>query len=82
MLRGLWPLAREGGNREIGAYCEATSTPKDPATLEALAIAYWLTRVGRDLRTFADRSHRRFWMTENIHRPLAVLAEGHAQRLA
>jgi len=70
----LWPLARNGGNRDIGAYCEATGTPADPGTLEALALAYWLTRVARDLRTFADRAVRRPWMAENVHRPLSVLA--------
>ena len=69
----LWPLARDGGDERVRAYCEATGTPGDLDTLEALAIAYWLSRVGRDLRTFADRAGRRTWMAENVHRPLAAL---------
>lgn len=72
----LWPLARSGGDERIRAYCEATATPREPATLEALAVAYWLTRVARDLRTFGDRAGRRRWMEENVHHPLAELAGG------
>ena len=70
----LLPLARGGGDARIREYCAATGTPADPTTLEALARAYWIARVGRDLRTFADRPARRRWMDENVHRPLAALA--------
>ena len=74
--RVLWPLARSGGDQRMRAYCEATATPATPAVLEALAQAYWLSRVGRDLRTFADRGGRRSWMRDNVHRPLAALEQG------
>jgi Phosphotransferase enzyme family len=72
--RALWPLARSGGDARLRSHCEAVGVPDDPATLEALAIAYWLTRVARDLRTFADRPARGDWMETNLRRPLAELA--------
>jgi aminoglycoside phosphotransferase (APT) family kinase protein len=72
-VRALWPLAAAGGSPDIRRYCAATATPADADTLEALAIAYWLGRVARDLRTFADRPHRPQWMADNVHRPLAEL---------
>ena len=70
----LWPFARSGGDARLRSHCEAVGVPDDPATLEALAIAYWLTRVARDLRTFADRPARSVWMESNLHRPLTALA--------
>jgi len=71
--RALWPLAAAGGTPEIRRYCETTATPSRSGTLEALAIAYWLGRVARDLRTFSDRPHRPQWMADNVHQPLAEL---------
>ncbi|HKH16906.1 MAG TPA: hypothetical protein VKA57_05220 [Solirubrobacteraceae bacterium] len=71
--RVLWPLTAAGGDAGIREYCAATGTPDDAGTLEALAVAYWLGRVARDLRTFADRAHRPDWMAGNVHRPLATL---------
>jgi hypothetical protein len=72
--RGLWPLARAGGDARLRSHCAAAGVPDDSVTLEALAIAYWLTRVARDLRTFADRPARGDWMKSNLRRPLAELA--------
>jgi hypothetical protein len=72
--RALWPLARSGGDARLRSHCAAVGVPGDPATLEALAIAYWLTRVARDLRTFADRPARGDWMESNLGRPLTELA--------
>lgn len=69
----LWPLARAGGGECIQAYCAATSTPTDPATLEALAVAYWLQRVARDVRGFVDRLSRPRWLDANLHSPLNEL---------
>jgi len=71
---GLWPLARRGGDARLQAYCRATGTPSVPEVLEALVTAYWLTRVARDLRTFADRGDRPAWLEANLHEPLAHLA--------
>jgi aminoglycoside phosphotransferase (APT) family kinase protein len=72
--RALWPLTRSGGDARLRSHCAAVGVPDDPVTLEALAIAYWLTRVARDLRTFADRPSRRDWMESNLRRPLTYLA--------
>ena len=72
--RALWPLARAGGDARLRSHCAAVGVPDDPDTLEALAIAYWLTRVARDLRTFADRPVRGDWMESNLRRPLTELA--------
>lgn len=71
---GLWPLARRGGDARLQAYCRATGTPSEPEVLEALVTAYWLNRVARDLRTFADRGERPAWLEANLHEPLAHLA--------
>ena len=70
----LWPLAQDGGDQRIRSYCEATGTPRDAETLEALAQAYWLVRAAREVGTFADRAKRPAWMEANVHRPLAALA--------
>jgi aminoglycoside phosphotransferase (APT) family kinase protein len=72
--RALWPLARSGGDARLRSHCAAVGVPDDPGTLEALAVAYWLTRVARDLRTFADRPARRDWMDANVRLPLTELA--------
>jgi aminoglycoside phosphotransferase (APT) family kinase protein len=72
--RALWPLARAGGDVRLRSHCAAVGVRDDPATLEALAIAYWLTRVARDMRTFADRPARGDWMEANVRRPLMQLA--------
>jgi aminoglycoside phosphotransferase (APT) family kinase protein len=69
----LWPLARAGNDARIRRYCERTGTAAEPRTLEALAVAYWLGRVARDLRTFGDRTARTTWMDVNFHGPLAAL---------
>ena len=69
----LWPLVRAGGDRRMHEYAEATGTPRDARTLRALARAYWLRRVARDLRDYPDRQVRRRWIAENIHAPLAEL---------
>lgn len=69
----LWPLAEAGEDPRIRSYCEATGTPSDPPTLLALAHAYWLTRVARDLREFADRAGREEWLELNLRRPLSDL---------
>ena len=70
-LERLWPLARRGDDPALLAYCEATELPPD--ALEPLAVAYWLERVARDLRTFADRAGRLAWIDVNVLRPLAAL---------
>jgi Phosphotransferase enzyme family len=69
----LWPLARAGGDTRLRRCLARTGAPDDPATLEGLAVAYWLSRVARDVRTFADRTRRPTWMAVNLVNPLANL---------
>jgi aminoglycoside phosphotransferase (APT) family kinase protein len=73
-LRVLLPLARDGGDARMRRYCAATATPSGASTLEGLALAYWVSRVGRDLRTFENRPSRRAWMEANLHQPVRELA--------
>jgi aminoglycoside phosphotransferase (APT) family kinase protein len=70
----LLPLAHGGGDARMRRYCAATATPGAASTLEGLALAYWVSRVGRDLRTYQNRPGRRAWMDANLHRPLQALA--------
>jgi aminoglycoside phosphotransferase (APT) family kinase protein len=69
----LLPLARRGGDERLRGYCAATGSRSDSGTLEALALAYWASRVGRDLRVYRDRPGRPRWMNDNLHRPLSEL---------
>jgi len=69
----LWPMARAGGDEPTRRWCAATGVPRDAAMLQSLVFAYWLARVARDLRTYADRPSRRTWMEANVHRPLREL---------
>jgi aminoglycoside phosphotransferase (APT) family kinase protein len=69
----LWPLARAGGDARLRECCACTGVPADGATLDALAVAFWLSRVARDVRTFADRATRPTWIADNVHDPLAAL---------
>jgi aminoglycoside phosphotransferase (APT) family kinase protein len=71
----LLPLAKRGGDARMRRYCEATATSSSPPTLEGLALAYWVSRVGRDLRTYENRPRRKAWMDANLHQPLAKLAQ-------
>jgi aminoglycoside phosphotransferase (APT) family kinase protein len=73
-LRVLLPLAQDGGDARMRRYCAATATPSGASTLEGVALAYWVSRVGRDLRTFANRPSRRAWMEANLHQPVRELA--------
>jgi aminoglycoside phosphotransferase (APT) family kinase protein len=69
----LLPVAQRGGDSCMRRYCEATATPAAAWTLEGLALAYWVSRVGRDLRSYANRPSRRAWMDANLHQPLGKL---------
>ena len=71
---GVLPLARAGGDEQVRRYCAETGTPGDSATLEGLAVAYWISRAARDLRPYTDRAQRPVWMTANVYEPLALLA--------
>lgn len=73
LLLVLWPLARAGGDERLRRYSDATETPADVRTLEALTVAYWLDRLARDLRPFHDHPRRPGWLAENVDAPLAAL---------
>jgi aminoglycoside phosphotransferase (APT) family kinase protein len=73
VLDVLLPLARAGGDDLVRAYARRRGIPADPATLEALAVAYWMDRAGRELRPFDERRDIPAWVAANVERPLAVL---------
>jgi aminoglycoside phosphotransferase (APT) family kinase protein len=73
LTRVLLPAAQHGGGDHMRSYCEATGTPQDQPTLTALAIAYWLDRVARELGSYGDRSGRASWIEANVHAPLRAL---------
>ena len=74
--RVLWPLAASGGDEHIDAYHDATGMERSRATLLALAHAYWLIRVARDLERFHAGADRNEWVEINVRRPLAELRSG------
>ena len=47
--------------------------PTDLETLEALAVAYWLSRVGRQLHPLAVFLQREGWNERNLHGPIRRL---------
>ena len=67
----LWPLVRAGGDERVqrvlpqGSVCRPTSS-----TLEALAVAYWLNRVARQLHPLAVFLQREGWAQRNLHGPI------------
>ena len=69
----LWPLVRAGGNERIHAYCKAVGVSPDLETLDALAVAYWLSRVGRQLHPLAVFLQREGWNERNLHGPIRKL---------
>jgi hypothetical protein len=77
-LQVLLPLAQNGGDARMRRYCALRGAPAAARALEPLALAYWVSRTGRDLRTFANRPSRPDWMRANVHTPIAEVARsGH-----
>ena len=73
----LWPLVRAGGDDRVADYCRALDVPTDRETLESLAVAYWLSRVGRQLHPLSVFLQREGWMECNVSEPIRQLvAEG------
>lgn len=70
----LLPLVQGGGDERLRRYCAEVGVPPEAAVLTGLALAYWVWRVGRDLRTYRDRPERPEWMEGNLHLPLRRLA--------
>jgi peptidoglycan/xylan/chitin deacetylase (PgdA/CDA1 family) len=75
LVEVLWPLAQDGGDRLVRSYCDATSTPVDPATLEGFAMAHWLLRTARATAVRPPRLADRGWVHTNLLAPLAMLDE-------
>jgi hypothetical protein len=71
----LWPLARRGGNEPIRLYCTETGTPRDPRTLEGVAMAHWLLRTARAGLNLEDRLRDPSWFGDNVAVPLTQLRE-------
>jgi hypothetical protein len=70
----LLPLVREGRSERVHEYCRALGLPDDRGTLEALAVAYWLNRVSRQLVPLSVFPQRQGWSERNLHEPLERLA--------
>ena len=75
VVRGLLPWARAGGDELTRGFCRRLGVQPSPALLEALAVAYWLERLGYQLSTYADRTERRVWLERNVDEVLRALAE-------
>lgn len=69
----LWPLARQGGDGPVRAYCEAIGIPADPSLLEGLAIAHWLLRTARLGSINPRRLEDGGWWRANVGAPLATV---------
>ena len=73
----LWPLAREGGDKPVRAYCQAVGVPADASTLGGLAMAHWLLRTARLGSIDPRRLENVEWWRANVAAPLATIrAEG------
>jgi aminoglycoside phosphotransferase (APT) family kinase protein len=75
VVRGLLPWARAGGDELTRGFCRRLGVEPSPALLEALAVAYWLERLGYQLSTYADRTERRVWLERNVDEVLRAIAE-------
>ena len=69
----LLPLARSGGHERLIEYCRRLGLPHDPDTLEALAVAYWLNRVARQLAPLSVFPQREGWAQRNLRGPIREL---------
>ncbi len=72
----LLPWARGGGDSLTRTYCRRLGLKLGARSLEDLVAAYWIDRIAHELEMYADRVRRPFWMAQNVHRVLAVLAAG------
>ena len=75
VVRGLLPWARAGGDELTRGFCRRLGVQPSPALLEALAVAYWLERLGYQLSTYADRTERPVWLERNVDEVLRAIAE-------
>jgi peptidoglycan/xylan/chitin deacetylase (PgdA/CDA1 family) len=66
VVERLLPWARAGGDALAREHCARVGVDPDPATLEALALAYWLDRTAYQLRTHAHRLTQERWLDRTI----------------
>jgi aminoglycoside phosphotransferase (APT) family kinase protein len=70
----LLPWARCNGDEIAQAYARRTGIALTARMLETLVIAYWLERVGYQLRNFASRIERPVWLERNVRFVLNAFA--------
>jgi aminoglycoside phosphotransferase (APT) family kinase protein len=75
VVQGLLPWARAEGDELTRGFCRRLGVQPTPALLEALAVAYWLERLGYQLSTYADRTERRVWLERNVDEVLRAIPE-------
>jgi aminoglycoside phosphotransferase (APT) family kinase protein len=66
VVEHLIPWARQGGDALTRRYCAAVGFEPDPETLEALVLAYWLDRLGYQIRTHRYRHSQERWLARNV----------------
>jgi hypothetical protein len=78
LVEHLLPWARAGGDEVARSYCGRIGLEVDPARLEALVAAYWITRTAQELDLYGDRVERPLWMRHNVEAVIPALASGSA----
>jgi aminoglycoside phosphotransferase (APT) family kinase protein len=66
LVEQLLPWARAGGDDVARTYCRRVGIAPTAGLLEALVVAYWITRTARELELYADRVERPVWMRHNV----------------
>jgi hypothetical protein len=77
LMTYLMPYAAAGGDDLTRAYCERLGLELTTFQFEALAIAWWLDRVARELQNYGDRMRRPVWVDENVRSVLTALLARH-----
>jgi aminoglycoside phosphotransferase (APT) family kinase protein len=78
LVEHLLPWARAGGDEVARSYCRRIGLEIDPARLEALVAAYWITRTAQELGLYEDRVERPLWMRHNVEAVVPALASSSA----
>jgi Phosphotransferase enzyme family len=75
VLAHVLPWARAGGDEVARAYCRRVGFDADPRRLTALAYAYWLDRLGYQVRTHLHRHTEERWLERNVDLVLQAVSE-------
>ena len=73
VVEHLLPACRAGGDELTRAYLRRTGRAFDAATLEALALAYWLDRATSQITAHVGRLRDAAWIEANVERVLSAL---------